>query len=364
MLNDEIFGEKDHNIDDLLIKNINDIIEIPEIKYNIYKSTYFTTEIIPINTNSNIPLHKFWVYIDRCKIKINGTKFTIALSFKSDTIQIIKKLEKKIANQINNDFEESYKFIKSIRISDNYVPLIRMNIKDENIIFFDEKDNAINFTDYIFSDNISDISENNYSLILELSSVTLNTNKLTPEWRIIQMKKIQFIDINRSLFAKLGNNSGKKNIDDNCQKSELPIMPNQPILQHNIPPPPPPPLFAPQMSLSVPVIQQKENITPKQKPKDVQKKQFNYVPTVADLSNAMGKLKKVIRETNEPIDNTEPTDVEEKVEHVNNQIVPVKNANIKKRNVDIIVLKNIVKLQKKRFNRTVSVFVKINKKHI
>lgn len=229
---------------------INDVSLINIIKYNIKKSNYFTNIIIPINTSSKIPLHKYWILIDKCKIVgMDNNIILTALSLNSSCIKLINEIENKTTKKLSDDFCMEIILVSKLNDDGNFIPIFELLI-DENTVMFN-------------NNNKCQLGEE-YSIIAELTYSIMTHEKITFIWRVVQMKKIVSINITESLFDKLENDS-------------------KPIIR--IPPPPPPPLY-PKVNFSE--INCQEKIEKQQPPST-----SGFVPSIADLSKALNKLKKI-----------------------------------------------------------------------
>lgn len=184
-------------MDELIIKN--DIL-YENIRYEIENVNYFGNKIIPYNVQSKIPMHKFWVYIDKSRVTKNTCKngfkyLTIALSINNDGIQFVKQIEKKINEKIQNDRESSHVCFSKLNDDvDIGIPTFELCI-DKNTIMF-------NIDDVIFENSWNIQIGNELSLICELDNIYQSNNCLKSNWRIVQLKKIQSVNLKTSLFPK------------------------------------------------------------------------------------------------------------------------------------------------------------------
>ena len=239
---------------------ITDISEIGDITYNISTLSYFINKVIPINISSDIPLHKFWVYIDKCKLLTkNDNKISAVLSVKSDSIKIINSIEQKISEKIKNEISEllTIKF----SIDSTFVPTMLLEMNYQTIAF-DNDDTKININDIKIQSDLN--------LIIELNYLIVTPNKIFPSWRIVQIRKTNFINVNESIFNRI---TKKVNTLD----KQVPIPPPPPL------PPLPPPL--PSLPPPLPPSTTHQSIHQSQMKK--------FIPSVSDLSNALGNLKKI-----------------------------------------------------------------------
>lgn len=236
------------DINDLIIS---DVSQIKEIKYDIEERGYFMKKIIPINNESTIPMHKFWIFIDKCKlINKDDKKITIVMSSKSGAIEIINSIEKKIETQLKDMFCNS-RIILSI--TNNFVPTISLNIDDDSVMF--DNDDEI-----LCVDEIKEKSD--LIVITELDSLSLMGDKIFAYWKVIQLKETLFVNTTEPIFSKIQ----YKN------KNQLShVLPSVFVPQ----PPPPPPIMG-----SIPVTTQNSE------------KRCSFVPSIKDLSKALENLKK------------------------------------------------------------------------
>lgn len=215
-----------------LITNINSgkqniILDKPKV----YAISYYTIDIY--NADINHPLHKFWFFIPKAKI-IEKTKNYIILALstnESDTklVNYVEDLENKILESFKGSLFESIKKIKnSFNIEENYPPTIKLDIRGD-IPIFNDRDEEIDVTN--LKNNIL------VSIILELDNVMASTDEAWIMWKILQIKKLDNIDLRKSLFRVAS--------DSKSISYQIP-------LQQSIPIPPPPPL--PSLSSITPQI--------------------------------------------------------------------------------------------------------------
>ena len=247
---------------------ITDISEINEIKYDSSSINYFVDKIIVINASADIPLHKFWIYIDKCKItKFFGDMITIVFSSKTKSVNIINFLETKIITKFSKiSFDES---MLSINQNDN-VPSMTINLNTDTK-FFDDKDESIFYNDLNENDTIS--------AIIELEHLMMTPLKILSRWTAIQIQKLCIFDKNISLFKQIK--------EKNKHQPQLYV---QNTIQNTIPPPI---TFVPPVKF--------EKLPEKT---FVDAKIGTFVPSVSDLSKALGKLKK-INQSNEGDDSSQ-----------------------------------------------------------
>jgi hypothetical protein len=226
------------NINDIIVQ---DVLKITEINYEpVEHVNYFTKKYQPINVDSEIPLHKFWLLSEKCKvIKVYKNNIEVALSSKNKFVSDKVLLENKIRthfekNTITLCSENTYKFIY-----------------DESSTFFNEND---------VEEKISIRNGDEFDLILELSEIEVCNKFINFIWRIIQMKKIKMVNLKKSLFALKP-----------IERVQQPIYHTQPMQQH---------------------IQSQQTKQPTQPKQSVQSKPISFMPSANDLQNALSKLKK------------------------------------------------------------------------
>lgn len=268
-------------MNDLIIWND---IDIDDVRYETININCFDTKIIPYNVKSRVPLHKFWVYIDKCKI-INKfflndcDNISIALSLNNDAIPVIKKIEKKVNTKIINDEVTHFITISKLHDIGSGVPTFDV-ILDGNVNMFDENDSKINSQITIGTE---------LSVICELDHFILSHSYLKSYWRIIQLKKIKSINLTQPLFPKI------------LQSIVQPVV--QPIQQSGVQVhinPQLPSFTSKQQEQHMQPIQQspQQQIQQTQPTKQTQQstqqnqpKKF-MIPTAQDLANAISGLKK------------------------------------------------------------------------
>lgn len=274
-------------IDDLIINDVSKISD--NIKYNCdSKAGYFYRKFTPINTLSSIPLHKYWVLIDKCKIiDKSSVNLNISVSSANKCISIIKSLEKNTLNKIAKDNDIHIQ--NDSDSDDDAIPSYSLAI-DNKTIFFDQYEKIISCD----SVNIG----NDASIIAEFNSVICASNKLTPSWRIVQLKVIQIYNIQQPLFDKIIPNKYQYVPQMQQPVTSMTFSLQQPNQQLSSIPQPPPIMY-------------------QQKPKEdfsssSEKKSGSFVPSVADISFALNKLKKTAdkKETAKNESNIPKTDLQ------------------------------------------------------
>jgi hypothetical protein len=178
---------------------ISEPINTDNIIYNIENINYFTDKIILYNANSTIPLHKFWVYINKSKVvkilSINKIKtLFMALSVKNDFTEHIKMIESKCNDKLKSDNVTKINVSSKLVDFNKSFPVMELSLDSETIMF--DLDN-----------NKKDIMDLNVGteleLICELENFIYSTKSLKSTWRIVQLKKTRLIDLNVPLFDKI-----------------------------------------------------------------------------------------------------------------------------------------------------------------
>ena len=265
---------------------ITDISEIGEIIYNSTMMNYFTNKIIPINVSSDIPLHKFWVHLDKCKLLSKcENKIYVILPTKSNSIKIINSIEEKISQKLKNDISDLLDIQFSINTTS--IPAMLLDV-DFQTTAFENDDKKI---------NISNIGSNSdINLIVELDYLMVTPDKIFYNWRVVQVRKASFININESMFSKIHD---KPNSNNNSQLyGYIPSPSFLPSVPAFVSPPSVPALSPPSIPALMPPPPLPPGI-PNQGQNTHQIKRF--APSISDLSNALGKLKKPldIKKTND-----------------------------------------------------------------
>ena len=265
------------------------LTNIDSNKYNIifnkpknYAISYYTIDIF--NADINHPLHKFWFFIPRAKVIDKTNKsITLALSNNEDDTKLVKYIEE-LENRIlkstkENLFNSIKKIIKSFAMKENYPPTIILDIREDIPIF--------NYNDE--ETNINGIENNSLiSMFIELDNVMASFDQVWILWKILQIKKLDNIDLKKSFFIT----PRKQNVIPDTplyvsvQQSYIqpPQSPRQPFIP-----------IAPPLSLL-------NNISPKiEKNQDNNIKTQNtgrFVISQTDIQNQLTRLKKVNVEKN------------------------------------------------------------------
>jgi len=246
------------SIDDLIITNN---INADQIRYNCEDYNYFSKIIHIYNCKSHVPLHKFWVLIDKCKLiknkfENNSNTITVALSLKTECIKHIKMVEKQIGIVLNDDKITSLEIISKICDGGKFVPTFELSVDNTTIIFDSNDERIVHINNIIIGSELT--------MICELSYVLLNSNSFTSHWKAIQLKKIESFDLTKPLFVKLCETKQHEKIT-HVQTQYINTNTNETI-QHNQP-------------TIKPVLN------------DIPKK-TSFAPSVSDLFGAISGLKK------------------------------------------------------------------------
>lgn len=183
-------------MNDLIIR---ESIDLTDIRYEIENINYFNNKIVPYNAKSKFPLHKFWVYIDKCKIikkfSLNDVDhIVVALSLCSESIDHIKAIEKAINKKLIEDEITKFTIISRLSDSGNRIPSLELTV-DNHTILFNENDKKL--------DDLKILNhQNELTILAELDCFVLSNNYLKTSWRAVQIKKIQSINLSASLFPK------------------------------------------------------------------------------------------------------------------------------------------------------------------
>lgn len=169
---------------------VNDVSKITDIKFEpIEYDNYFVKKFCPINKNSDIPLHKFWLVAEKCKVlNVTGNKFinngeiSVVFSNRSKYLNNKLELENKIRNILKKKLHSEFDIATTCKF-----------LYDSSTVFFNSNDVEEKY-------NISIGSE--FDLIVELKYIDLCSKHINFIWKIVQMKKITMIDLKVSLFAK------------------------------------------------------------------------------------------------------------------------------------------------------------------
>ena len=304
---------------------INDITKINKIKYKKYDDNLFYTKIIPYNTNSSIPLHKYWIHINKCKlINITNTKITVGINNTEKSIEIIKELELKLKQLINDEYDYNILLCSKLQDNGNSIPIIDI-LYDNSTKFFDAHDKEISCIDNTYI-------ENEFTIIIELYVLNVFNKYMVPIWKVVQVKKIEMLNMTKSLFSLL---SPLQSLS--YQQTTIPQTIQQTIPQTTIP-------YQKQTHQyqEKPIEQLKNtSITPTVLPiKTV------FMPSMADLKGALQKLKPVI--------NTDSKDIQVLPLNLNNMITTnlsqLKHVETKEpiQFVDILKKEHLEEKEKKR----------------
>lgn len=281
---------------DHLIANINS--DEQNIIYE--KAEHWALDYYRINVyNGGIehPLQKFWFYVPKAKIcDMNSDTNTLQLVLTStnqdvQTINYIEKLEKNIFGHIKKKLSATIRIInKSFRKSDIFPPTIKLVYK-EDTVFFDEFDDEITIP-------LSKESQNSLSpppnfikrndmvgVYLELDYVLASEKEMWCSWKILQLKKLEAVDMRRSFFK--------------LPTKHQNVLPTQPLFTSTIPPPPifsipPVPILQNVPNVFIPKIEIKK--TKVESPPQSTQRSVSFSISEFDIKNQIGKLRKVSTE--------------------------------------------------------------------
>lgn len=272
---------------------VHDVTKITEVKFEQIKyDNYFIKKYIPINKYSDIPLHKFWLLAEKCKVIDVGSSY-VNFVFSSKSKYLLDKLE--IENKIRLHFK------KKLHTENDLLTHQKINY-DKSTVLFNSND---------IEDKYEILSGNEFDIIAELDYIELCANHINFIWRMVQMKKISIINLKMSLFAKQSNNVVQRPIFQNTEDFGVPKYDQSRSL--------PPPQHTSQM-------QSQRNIPVAPPTIQNQPKSFAFTPDL--LQNALLKLKKPKLEEDEvkmppPIKGEHIVETIKNLKHVETQEVSI-----------------------------------------
>lgn len=275
---------------------VTDLITTDDVRYDIETINMFLSKIIPYNVKSYYPLHKFWVYVDKCVVTKNSyynktIHITIALTLNSECIKQIKEIEKHVNDKLENDkITIDHKIETKLEDSGNFVPTFQV-ILDNNSKLFEETNVEFKNPKYV---NIKDCLE----LVCELDYFLVGNNSVKPIWRIVHLKKFELINLKVPIFSKIKKSPHYQPIQHTTQHNlnhASQIYPNHPI--HSIT----------QNNNDYFGNTKNNNFKLEQKPQQNTnilnnqntKPKISFMPSLSDLQNAMSGLKKIKKESND-----------------------------------------------------------------
>jgi hypothetical protein len=154
------------------------------IKMNVY------------NPQVHIPLHNFWFYVD-CATVVDVSKSKVYLKIalsenkNSDLIKYIDVLDNKLGEYAQQKFSNNYKFTQSIEKNDIFPPTIKIKIINESVLFNSNGD---------ILKHLSKSDQIMFYFKLDNLWINKKTNKTYLSWSMLQLKKIQTINLKQSFF--------------------------------------------------------------------------------------------------------------------------------------------------------------------
>lgn len=231
-----------YNVHEQLVVDISSEIKI---HYDTLESAGSAFSKINIyNPQIEIPLHKFWFYIENARVlDISDTKVNIKIALSEIShgklIKYINQLEDLVSQHLkgltNTKHNKNIDFNKSIIYAPNFYPALKFKCTLSTNIYNDE--------DII----IKSLNKNDtVSLYIELANLWIN-NETQTSWacyQALQIKKNNIYDpkksmfINRPIYNKNNNNDNNNNNNKQQLYTETDVMPSY-RSSTNIPPPPP-----------------------------------------------------------------------------------------------------------------------------
>jgi len=254
------------------------------------QSSYFnkTKKIITYNSNSDIPLQKIWIGIKLCRvIEVNTNNIIIAFSSNDKTIDLILGIENIISDRLKKDTQQTLEYKTKLLLSDTFFPTIEIGYDSQTVCV--EQNGCVN-------NKITSIKDKNVSMILELDYVQLSTNKLFFNWKIIQSKEYELLNLNKFILDTETPLPIQQNI-------VLPINNKIDLNPKSIPPAPPAP--------PIKIVSQSDSKNPIVS--------VRMVPTKDQLLGALNNLKKSVSEPPPNTDKIPPKPIENNLQ-IQNQI--------------------------------------------
>ena len=281
-------------------KSVNKLI------YKIDSTTnIFTQNLYLFNINCVIPLHKYWIHIPRCKL-VNVKNNIITIGFSdSTTNNKLYDFIKNITQLINDKILPHYKSTQinnKIHTNANIYFNIDFNFTNDTKLYNIDKE-PISISTLKLSDGFD-----NYTIFVELDKIQIYNSAANFHWKILQMKELFVIDVNKSLFDMFDYETFHRvnlnNIIPNgLNVPNAPAIPNSAIPNSGIlnPAIPNPNIFNPPNAPPIPVpifnppqLNQNNyvpNLNPNPKPSQNQNSS-PFIPSPNDLVNMLSKLKK------------------------------------------------------------------------
>lgn len=250
---------------------ITNTINIDDIRYESEQVNMFTNKITPYNANSYYPLHKFWVYFDKAVVLKNIISnkirtIIVALTSKADCITEIKQIEKQIYSKLENDeFLIGSKIDSKLCDTSAFVPTIELTIDDNSKLFNANNKEIENSKNIEIKDHLE--------LICELDYFLVGNNTCKSYWRVVQLRKIELLNLNVPLFDKVSKKIQQREL---VEKQKIKNFVPDKKVEH-------------EETISQPIAIQK----PKQQEVSTKPTVGFMIPTPKDLQNALSGLRKV-----------------------------------------------------------------------
>ena len=231
------------------------------------------------NPSVDEPMHKFWYYIQKAKLKRKEKNAMIVAIPSTNTklIESIANLDEKINDLLMKKKIHSKKIEPSIITNEFNPPTMKLHFDDDSKAYDSER-NSIKFM------NISNNS--NISVLIELDFIIISGN-ISRRWKIIGMEDLSTSIKIGDLLTSLKSNHSQHQIYG--KNDFIPLNPIPSLMP--MPPPPPPTLFYTQNEN---ISENKNDITlQKQQPKkEIKTVEVYRPPTELQLQDMLGKLKK------------------------------------------------------------------------
>lgn len=169
---------------------VHDVAKITDMKFELIEyDNYFVKKYYPINKHSDIPLHKFWLIAEKCKVvNVSGNQYVnngdVTMVFANKSKYLNDRLD--IENKIRSHFK------KKLRVDSNAETTYKF-LYDKSTVFFNSNDEEEKYNICV---------GNEFDLVVELNYIELCAKHINFIWKIVQIKKIKMIDLKISLFAK------------------------------------------------------------------------------------------------------------------------------------------------------------------
>lgn len=169
---------------------VHDVTKITDMKFELIEyDNYFVKKYYPINKHSDVPLHKFWLIAEKCKVvNVVGNQYVsngeVTMVFANKSKYLNDRLD--IENKIRSHFK------KKLRTESNSETTYKF-LYDKSTVFFNSNDEEEKYNICV---------GNEFDLVVELNYIELCAKHINFIWKIVQIKKIKMIDLKISLFTK------------------------------------------------------------------------------------------------------------------------------------------------------------------